>query len=184
MKKLTTTFFALSLFFSSNPVLATVGLAEWHLKTPGGNKIAHLDPWKEKHGTCLMTYGQTDKIFVSNIVWWQYFNDYIIGKTKDSFFIFQETKKETDFITNETSLHDKANKLSIGRPVSVKMTSQDGWNMVWDFGLAYQMKNGKEYNALSDDRKELIRNKLSKYKDRIFINDEIIYLKFIKNPEI
>lgn len=184
MKTLTAILFALYLFFSSNPVSGTIGLAEWHLKTPGGNKIAHADPWKEKHGTCLITYGHPDKIYVSNIDWWQYFNDYIIGKTQNSFFLFKESEKTTAFVANETSLHAQARELNIGSPISIKMTPQDGWNMVWDFGLAYQMKNGKEYESLSDDQKELIRNKLRTYKDNTFIDGEIIYLKVINKSEI
>ena len=80
-------------------------------------------------------------------------------------------------LANTTSIF-----VSIGGPISIKMTPQDGWNIVWDFGLAYKMKNGKEYITLSDVQKELISNKVNKYKDRIFIDGEIIYLLFIEQP--
>ena len=86
-------------------------------------------------------------------------------------------------MTNEASLYAKANELNIGSPISIKMTPQDGWNIVWDFGLAYQMKNGKEYKTLPGDQKELISNKVDIYKDQIFINGEIIYLQFVKHHE-
>jgi len=59
---------------------ATVGFAEWEVATPGGHRISHIDPLKERHGTCLRRADQQPglissdpaDVFVNHVEWWTY----------------------------------------------------------------------------------------------------------------
>jgi len=70
---------------------ATIGLAEWEIDTPNGNRINCTDPWKENHGTSLITGGLRDgrieKVLVSHIEWWQFHDGLVIGRAKKDQFL-------------------------------------------------------------------------------------------------
>ncbi len=79
---------------------ATIGIAERQLETPGGNRIMHLDPLKERHGTCLIGGDGTDgrplesaEVHVAHIRWWQYYRTYVAGETRSGFFLFDEVSR-------------------------------------------------------------------------------------------
>jgi hypothetical protein len=153
---------------------ATVGFAEWEIDTPGGNKIGRLDSWKEKHGTCLLTagderglrHGRDEEVYVSHIGWWQFFEGYIIGESKQAFFLFDEQLKVARFFKSEALLKRRVNELRIGRPISKKLTPSDGWTMVWGPVLKAQyekLRKRGEYEKMSEDQKRFIDELVENY---------------------
>ena len=114
---------------------ATIGFAEWEIGTPGGSAVSHTDPWKEKHGTCLKEK-KGDKVYVSKITWWQYYEGNVIGKNDKSYFIFNDKNKDVKNIDSEINLNKEIKELKMGKPLSRKMTPKDGWVLVWEYSLA------------------------------------------------
>ena len=47
----------------------------------------------EKHGTCLKEK-KGNKVYISKIIWWQYYEGNVIGKNEENFFIFNEKNKD------------------------------------------------------------------------------------------
>jgi hypothetical protein len=111
------------------PLAATAGLAEWEIKTPGGNFISHTDPWIAKHATCLRT---GEKIQVSHLEWWRYHpNAVIAGKARQSFFLFDEAIRVVALFPDAERLEAALSSRRIGPPVAAAMTPADGWRQVW-----------------------------------------------------
>src|SRR5207302_2138003 len=64
------------------PCFATAGLAEWEIKTPGGNLISHVDPFIAANGTCLRS-ARPEAIYVAHLDWWRYYRNAVVGKAKN-----------------------------------------------------------------------------------------------------
>jgi hypothetical protein len=103
---------------AARPALATVGAAEWQVETPGGSRIVHLDPYKERHGTCLLGPGGDDEVYVSNIRWWQYYATYVLGEAESGFFLFDEVSRRVDWYDNVHAARTRATQRSGSRETS------------------------------------------------------------------
>jgi len=118
---------------------ATVGLAEWEVATPGGHRISHIDPLKERHGTCLRRADQRPglisndpaDVFVDHVEWWTYYSGFVIGQARNGFFVFDEATAAVDHFTTEQELQQQIARRKLGTPLSTRNTAQDGWNETW-----------------------------------------------------
>jgi hypothetical protein len=164
--------FVIVVLFKYQVGLATIGVAEWQLVTPGGYKISHSDPWKAKHGTCLKQENG-DKIYISKIDWWQYYEQHIIGKNKAHYFIFNERNQQVILIDSEKRFIKKIHNL--GNPISKKMLPYDGWNLIWQYKLA-QIRL-KERN-LDQNHKRMFERTLRQYKGKVYDDGVVIYFLY------
>ena len=88
---------------------ATIGIAEWTISTPGGNKIGNNDtlPPSTK-GTAIYNNGQ---VFVDRVGKIGFYDGAIIGKTDNKFFLFDEsTKAVTKYATKSELCADVKTK--------------------------------------------------------------------------
>lgn len=120
--------FAMSL---GTPLLATVGLEEWQLQTPGKNYIGHFDPFAD-HGTVIVSR-ETDQptLHVVRIERWQYLKGYVAGEADHQFFLFNEKTKETKQYPSEQQLNEALQQLRLGRAKSKWLTPKYGWEKNW-----------------------------------------------------
>jgi hypothetical protein len=112
------------------PCFATAGLAEWEIKTPGGNLISHVDPFISANDTCLRS-AQPETIYVANLEWWRYHRKAVVGKAKKGFFILDERSHAVSFFLSESDLNGAIAERQLGAPTAPKMTPDDGWRQVW-----------------------------------------------------
>jgi hypothetical protein len=131
--------FAVGSLLIDRPAFATAGLAEWEIATPGGNRISHIDPLKERYGTCLrkaddqpgVVLDDPSRLYADQLEWWQYYPRYVLGKARQGWFIFEETTGKVDYFkTEEDLIHDIEHR-KLGQPLSQRMTPADGWNQAW-----------------------------------------------------
>jgi hypothetical protein len=158
---------------------ATVGIAEWELVTPGGYKISHSDPWKDKHGTFLKQKNG-DKIYISKIDWWQYYEENIIGKSESNYFIFNENNHHVILIDNEDHFIKKIQKLKLGKPKSKKMLPQDGWDLVWHYSLAKLRTND---NNVDQNQKKMLKETLKLYRGKVYDDGIVVYYIYIEKKK-
>lgn len=150
---------------------ATIGAAEWKLETPGGHVVSHSDSWKEKHGTCIKEK-KGDKIFISKIVWWQYYEKTIVGETDSRYFIFDEEDQMRIFVENENEFKKVLKSLNVGKPLSKRMTPQDGWALVWQYSWAKaRLKSGD----LEKEQKKELEEIINAHKGKIYEKRRVIY---------
>ena len=135
---------------------ATAGLAEWEIKTPGGNLISAVDPFITAHGTCLRSI-QPDAIYVSQLEWWRYYRGAVAGKAKLGFFLFSETNRTVRLFVTREALSAAIRERRLGAPASAQMTPNDGWYQVWApvFERRCQQlaNNGPEFQDLDEAAK-------------------------------
>jgi len=120
-------------------VHATAGLAEWEVATPGGHRISHIDPLKERYGTCLrradaqpgVISNTPSEIYVAHLEWWRYYPGHVVGKAAKGFFVFQEATERVDYFPTEGELSKALTGRKLGRPSSERRTPADGWNEAW-----------------------------------------------------
>jgi hypothetical protein len=112
------------------PCFATAGLAEWEIRTPGGNLISHVDPLVAANGTCLRS-ARPETIYVAHLDWWRYYRNAVVGKAKNGFFIFNETSRTVSFFTSEAEHNRATAERQLGTPTALRMTPDDGWRQVW-----------------------------------------------------
>jgi hypothetical protein len=130
---------AVFMMASSQICLASIGLAEWTVYTPGGNIICHSDGWKETYGDCLraddsnrsLTLEQRQKVYVPHLRRWQYYKDYVIGESDQGVFAFNEINKAVQYFKNENELLKAVQQNKLGRPKSDWLTASDGWTEAW-----------------------------------------------------
>ncbi len=67
------------------PCFATAGLAEWEIKTPGGNLISHVDPFIAANGTCLRS-ARPEAIYIAHLDWWRYLSERRGRQSKEGVF--------------------------------------------------------------------------------------------------
>jgi hypothetical protein len=120
--------FALLALLCSPRLPATVGLAEWQVATPGGNRILHLDPLKDRYGTCLVGGAggngqplESAEVLVSQIRWWQFYRTYVAGETDSGFFLFDEVSRHVDWYDSLEALRTHARQRSQDGPRSAVM---------------------------------------------------------------
>ena len=151
---------------------AKIGLAEWDVLTPGTNIVCHSDPYASDHGTCLRSNDRAPgshptTIYVSNIEWWQYYTNHVVGKAEKGFFLFDETKKTVSFHATESALRDQITQAKLGKAVSRPLTDHDGWGLVWIPLLQQQvaaMKTSPEYKDMPEARRKQIEEEAKKLK--------------------
>ena len=120
-------------------VHATAGLAEWEVATPGGHRISHIDPLKERYGTRLrradaqpgVISNTPSEIYVAHLEWWRYYPGHVVGKAAKGFFVFQEATERVDYFPTEGELSKALTGRKLGRPSSERRTPADGWNVAW-----------------------------------------------------
>jgi hypothetical protein len=118
---------------------ATAGLAEWEIRTPGGNVISHIDPLKARYGDCLRKPDDTaglisdrpQDVFVSHLEWWQYYPGHVVGKGRGGYFVFAEASRAVTFVPTESRLADEIRRRGLAAPLSARLTAADGWNEAW-----------------------------------------------------
>ncbi|UBF28159.1 hypothetical protein K9N68_09880 [Kovacikia minuta CCNUW1] len=119
--------------------MASIGLAEWSVYTPGGNLISHEDGWKQTYGDCLraddsdstLPAETRQKVYVAFLEQWRYYKNHVIGKSKAGFFLFHETNKQVTYFRSEPALMAAIAAQNLGTPKSDWLTGQDGWNEAW-----------------------------------------------------
>jgi hypothetical protein len=124
---------------AAGPAFATVGFAEWEVATPGGHRISHVDPLKERHGTCLrradrqpgLISDDSADIFVDHVEWWTYYSGFVMGQARRGFFLFDETTAAVDYYATEQELQRQIVRRSLGTPLSTRRTAEDAWNETW-----------------------------------------------------
>ena len=113
---------------------AGVGLAEWTIETPGKNRIADSDQLADQ-GVCLHRPTKAggvldDKaVCVSHIQWWLYSENHVVGRAKRGFFIFDERSREMQYFDSQAVLEAGMKELKLEKPLSKRLTPQDGWNI-------------------------------------------------------
>jgi hypothetical protein len=114
---------SISVFFA-HTAGATLGAAEWQERTPGGNRIVHLDPLAPRFGTCLVGGPGTDgkpledaDVIVAHIQWWQYYKTYVIGETDSGVFLFDEISRAVDFYSTAEAARTHARQRSGSGPL-------------------------------------------------------------------
>ncbi|MBL1177265.1 hypothetical protein [Pantanalinema sp. GBBB05] len=128
-----------TLTFNAQTALATVGLAEWQVYTPGGNVIVHADGWKEAYGDCLkaddadlaLEPDQQRQVYVAYLKRWQYYNGYVAGENRQGFFLFNEVNKQVTYFASEPALLQAIARQNLGAPKSNWLTGYDGWIEAW-----------------------------------------------------
>jgi hypothetical protein len=132
--------FAVSLTLpTSRRAFATAGLAEWEIATPGGNRISHIDPLKERYGTCLrkaddqpgVILDDPTRVYADRVEWWQYYAGYVLGKARQGWFLFEESTASVEYFKSEEDLTYEIERRKLGRPLFKRMTPADGWNEAW-----------------------------------------------------
>jgi hypothetical protein len=132
--------FSIAAFVASTaPSLASIGLAEWGVYTPGGNLISHEDGWKERYGDCLraddadfkLPSEERQKVYVAFLQRWRYYKNYVVGESKAGFFLFNETSKKVTYIESEAAFLQAIANQNLGTPKSNWLTGQDGWTEAW-----------------------------------------------------
>jgi hypothetical protein len=117
-----------------SPVRSTAGFAEWEIETPGGNRVSHVDPLIEEHGTCLRGpagAAGSERVFVARLHSWVYHPGFVAGRSEGGFFLFDETRRTVRRFATETELVRAVRAAGIGRAAGRRMTPGDGWRMVW-----------------------------------------------------
>ncbi len=170
----------LCLCLISNKGRATIGLAEWEVYTPGGNVISDSDSWRDLCGNGICLRADTSElnlervVFISDLKRWRFYQDYMIGETKNEYFIFNELNKEIKKYSTENQFSDEIEKLNLGSPKSPWLTPEDGWEEAWFPVLIWQQcKNilkGENVDnpSLSKEvcQQKLAPERLAQYKER------------------
>jgi hypothetical protein len=146
---------------ASVPCFATAGLAEWEIKTPGGNLISHVDPFIGANGTCLRGV-RPEKIYVAHLEWWRYYRNAVVGKAKKGFFILNETSHAVSFLVSEAELNGAIAERQLGAPTAPQMTLDDGWRQVWEPLLLDRCKqlmiDGPQFQGVDEATKAAIKS--------------------------
>lgn len=160
-------------FAISSNSYATIGAAEWRIVTPGGSIVSSSDPSKERHGTCLRER-EGNKVYVSEIIWWQYYEENVIGKNKKGYFIFDEKNKKVKKVDTKSGLNKEIKKLKLGNPKSIKMTPGDGWRLEWEYALAKVRLKDKN---IDEGFKKKFQEILEIYEGTIYDDGTVLYFK-------
>ncbi len=112
-------------------LLATAGLAEWEIRTPGGALISYVDTFLAKHGVCLRT-ARPETIHMSHVEWWIPHRNALAGKARKGFFLFDETSRSALLFATEQELNRAVSERRLGPPSGARMTPADGWRQVWE----------------------------------------------------
>ena len=143
------------------PCFATAGLAEWEIKTPGGNLISHVDPFIAANGTCLRS-ARPEAIYVAHLDWWRYYRNAVVGKAKKGFFILDETSHAVSFFVSKAELNGAIAERQLGTPTAPQMTPDDGWRQVWGPLLLESCKqlmiDGPRFQGVDEATKAAIKS--------------------------
>jgi hypothetical protein len=149
---------------------AGVGLAEWTIETPGKNRIADSDLFANQ-GVCLHRPAKAGGVLdnkavcIPHIQWWIYFKGHVVGEAKQGFFLFDERSKKVQYFDSRANLDAGLKKLKLEKPLSKRLTPQDGWNIGVGLELigAYQQQlkdmeaGGGGAQQLSPDERESLK---------------------------
>jgi hypothetical protein len=93
------------LIFCQTPAWGTIGIAEWEISTPGGNKIGNNDGLPSNVHTAI--YRDYSTIYVKSVQEYGFYEGVIIGKAEHSFFLFNEKTKEVNYFSTQEQLCSK-----------------------------------------------------------------------------
>jgi hypothetical protein len=93
------------LIFCQTPAWGTIGIAEWEISTPGGNKIGNNDGLPSNVHTAI--YRDYSTIYVKSVQEYGFYEGVIIGKAEKSFFWFNEKTKEVNYFSTQEQLCSK-----------------------------------------------------------------------------
>ena len=154
-------------FLADQAAFATAGMAEWEITTPGGNRISHIDPLKERHGTCFRKADETAglvlddpaRIYVEELEWWQYYPGHVVGKGRGGLFVLDETTHAVRYLKTEAELGAEVGRQHLGQPISSRKTPADGWNEAWVPAIRERCKQLETDGAgnLSEELKAAMR---------------------------
>ena len=156
------------------PAFATAGLAEWEISTPGGNLISHIDPLKDRYGTCLrkadaqpgVVLDDPARVYADQLEWWQYYPGYVAGKARRGLFIFEESSRAVRYFKNERDLADELTRRKVGKPSSQRKTPADGWNEAWLPVIRARCAQLTKDASSTGDTSEAAREAIRKYCDQ------------------
>jgi hypothetical protein len=162
-------------FLPDRPAFATAGLAEWEIATPGGNRISHIDPLKERYGTCLrkadaqpgVVVDDPSRVYADQLEWWQYYPRYVLGKARQGWFIFEEATARIEYFDGEEDLNHDTEHRRLGQPLSQRMTPADGWNQTWMPAIRDRCTQISKDGPASGDVSESVRQAMRKYCDQV-----------------
>jgi hypothetical protein len=154
---------------------ATAGLAEWEVATPGGNRISHIDPLKERYGTCLrkaddqpgMVLDDPSRVYADQLEWWQYYPRHVLGKARQGWFIFDESTARLEYFKSEQDLTHDIDHRKLGKPLSRRMTPADGWNEAWMPAIRDRCTQVSQDARADGELSDSVRQALRKYCDQM-----------------
>jgi hypothetical protein len=160
-------------WWRSAPVMATVGLAEWEVQTPGTNIVCHSDPFIATHGTCLRPSdqhpgGSGETVWVGHIEWWQYFQGYVVGKAQRGFFVFDEATRKVTFHETEVLWQKRMKELSLVTPLTRRILPEDGWKLSWAPVMRHQIgekRKSAAYLAMSAADRAAMEEEFRKFQE-------------------
>jgi hypothetical protein len=155
--------------------LATAGVAEWEIVTPGGNRISHIDPLKERHGTCLrkaddnpgVVVDDPARVYVEQLEWWQYYPSYVVGKARDRLFLFEESTHTVHYFVTEDELSGEIKHKGLGQPASQRKTPADGWNEAWMPMIRERCAQFEQGGSGAGEASEAVRAAMRRYCDQV-----------------
>jgi hypothetical protein len=156
-------------------VLATAGFAEWEIATPGGHRISHIDPLKERYGTCLRKADDTPgavldgpaRVFVEQLEWWQYYPDHVLGKARGGLFIFDESTEKVHYFKSEEGLSSEIRLRRLGQPLSPRRTPADGWYEAWMPVIRDRCAQFEKDGPGDSETSESVRAAMREYCDQV-----------------
>jgi hypothetical protein len=125
----------LALLWAAPPAAATVGLAEWEIVTPGGNRVAHTDTWKETEGDVIVNGDPLHpRLLVSRVRRWQYVGGLIVGEAgvdgATGWFVVDEASLQVTPFPSEEALRGELGARKLPAPTAW-YTAGDGWAEAW-----------------------------------------------------
>lgn len=162
-------------FLAHRAAFATAGLAEWEIATPGGNRISHIDPLKERHGTCLRKADDTAglvlddpaRIYVEDLEWWQYYPGHVVGKGRGGLFVFDEASHAVGYFKTEAELSSEVMREKLGRPISARKTPADGWDEAWMPGVRERCRQFEKDSGGTSNTSEEVKAAMRRYCDQV-----------------
>jgi hypothetical protein len=136
--------------------MATIGLAEWSVRTPGGAVICHMDGWKERHGDCLRS-PDGDTVHVERLRRWRYHQGIVSGETDDGYFLYDERTSRVRRFGSERLLREAIARLDVGRPLSGWLTAADGWAESFFFEMVWIPCQIERHGPLDEEEAEVAR---------------------------
>lgn len=120
------------------------------MPTPGGNSVAHTDPYIEKYGTALFRGARpSDDVALDHVLRWKFLKGYVALEIRSGFYLFNEKTRSLGEIGNEKEL-TRAIKSMGATALSRWIYPQDGWESNWyvPTTLKWQFVDGRKVGQM------------------------------------